>query len=91
MKYRIKHIVDAFQLTEAVILHSLISREPVIWDITASGSYHPEKRILWNGYCSVPTKQGPLRADATDWILRAQDGSYNVLSNESFQRAYEPA
>jgi len=90
MKYKTKPIeVDAFQMTESVILDFFIDSKPLPFGVRCSGGYDPKKRILNNAAATIKTARGVVTARVNDWIVRHARGNLTVWKPLLFEKEYD--
>ena len=90
MKFRKKPvIIEAEQLTSEIILDCLINNKPGPFDISISGKYNKNDRKLYDGYGTIYTLEGTMRADIDDWIIKGIKGELYPCKNDIFIATYE--
>lgn len=91
-KFRKKPVViEAEQLTMDVARRCLLDREAAPFGLHVSGDYRSDDRTISRAWISIHTREGVMRADIGDWIIKGVQGELYPCKPDIFAATYEPA
>jgi hypothetical protein len=97
MKFRKKPVViEAIKLTEELFWECYkegwCGPLPQPFDtLQFSGSFHPANKTISSVCVGISTREGNMRGDIGDWIIRGVKGELYPCKPEIFEATYEPA
>ena len=84
-------VVEAWQFTAAGQREELPAWIDWRWFYEDKPSGNPTIRRRGTAHMLIPTPEGTLRADVTDWIIRGVNGEVYPCKADVFSATYEPA
>lgn len=90
-KFRKKPVViEAIQLTEEVMLESMVNRTTIFDTLRVVGSRMRDEYTI-SPYVIIHTLEGQMRAEKGDWIIKGVNGELYPCKPDIFDKTYEPA
>lgn len=84
-------VIEAFQLTEKLAKRVWWEGESLPFpQLTLSGTRNPELRTISSFYISIRTREGTMRADPGDWVIKGVKGEFYPCKPDIFAATYEP-
>jgi len=84
-------VVEAWQFAPAGKCEELPAWIDRRWFYEDTASGNPTITRRGTPYMLIPTPEGTLRADLTDWIIRGVNGEVYPCKADVFAATYEPA
>ena len=95
-KFRKKPVViEAIQLTPELCLHiwkagmNVKSSELIFGRFSPSGSWNIKTGTFSDGWVTIDTLEGSMRADIGDWIIKGVMGEFYPCKPAIFEATYE--
>ena len=82
-------MIEAIRLTEELLSQCLMYNTPIFVTLHASGQYNMDDKRLDNGYVMVPTREGTVRANCGEWIIKGVKDELYPCKNDIFLATYE--
>lgn len=92
MRYRKKPVeIEAVQFTRDLAFKMFAGKADGPFGLAASGDYHLGRGEVYRAWISIETREGIMRADIDDWIIKGIAGELYPCKPDIFAATYEPA
>lgn len=89
-KYRKKPVViEAVLFDEQAAWDSFLDKKHVFGKFRASGRYHAGDRKIYQAILTIPTREGRMRAELGDWIIKGVKGEFYPCKPDIFEATYD--
>jgi len=82
-------VIETVHFTKQVALTCWKDNVMIFDKLRPSGSYHLNRREVYNAYISIDTLEGTMRAELGDWIIKGVHGELYSCKPDIFKKTYE--
>jgi hypothetical protein len=84
-------VIEAYQITDEIVLAHLIEKEPLPFGLqSSSADWHPGRREVSRFNILIKTLEGTMHVSLGDWIIKGVKGELYPCKPDIFAATYEP-